>query len=328
MPSTAHRLNVNKVRSIFFFGLIGILSLLFLYVLQPIFYPIFWAAIIAIVFYPLYARLNALMKLPNLSSLTTIAIAAVAIFVPLSIIGLLLFNESMQLYNHFSKAEIISGVSNFANRLQGTVLSPYIASLRLQWSSSAADATKFIALFFANNIARITQNSLHILFLLFIIAYSLFYFFRDGVKILKRLQHLSPLEDSHDILLYRRFTSTLRATLKSMLVLGGVQGVLSGLLFWLVGIDGALSLGLLFFILSAIPGLGTLVVWLPTGIILLVLGNLWPGIIVLTGAAIIGLSDNLLRPRLVGKAIELHPVLVLFSTLGGIFIFGVPGLII
>ena len=80
---------------------------------------------------------------------------------------------------------------------------------------------------------------------------------------------------------------------------------------------------------SILPALGSFIVWLPAGLVMLALGNIWQGItILLVGTFIIATVDNLIRPPLLGKDTELHPLIVLFSTLGGIFLFGVSGFII
>ena len=159
--------------------------------------------------------------------------------------------------------------------------------------------------------------------------YSLYFFFKDGPKILSRIMHLSPLGDQYEKMLYERFTSTARATLKGTFIVGSIQGIIGGILFWLTGVEGALIWGVIMIALSLIPGIGSFLIWMPTGIIMLALGNLWQGLtILLVGAFIISTIDNLIRPPLVGKDIQMHPLIVLFSTLGGIFLFGISGFVI
>jgi len=141
--------------------------------------------------------------------------------------------------------------------------------------------------------------------------------------------HLSPLGDRYETMLYERFTSTTRATLKGTLLVGLVQGSLGGIVFYLAGVQGALIWGLIMAAASIVPALGSSIVWLPAGIIALALGNVWQGLMILIlGAFLISTIDNLLRPKLVGKDIQMHPLLVLFSTLGGIFWFGISGVVI
>ena len=82
-------------------------------------------------------------------------------------------------------------------------------------------------------------------------------------------------------------------------------------------------------VLSIIPLVGTWMVLYPAGLFEILTGNLWSGIaIVLITALIISSVDNVLRPYLVGRDTGMHDLLVFFSTLGGLSIFGVTGFII
>ena len=130
-------------------------------------------------------------------------------------------------------------------------------------------------------------------------------------------------------MLFDRFTSTARATLKSTFIIGGIQGLLGGIVFWITGIQGALVWGVVMGALSVLPAVGAFMVWLPAGLITLALGNIWQGVtILLMGFLVIISIDNFLRPPLVGRDTQMHPLVVLFSTLGGLVIFGVSGFVI
>lgn len=321
--------NFNKLRTVFFFSLIVLLGIILLYVFRPFFYPIFWAGIIAILFYPVYLRLLKYLKWPALSSISTLLIIIVVLFLPLTFLFSLIINESIELYQSVAQGNLINKVQNVAGWLQNTPLNPYLESVRNNWTGYAGKAAQNISLFLFNNLKAFTQNSIRFVFMLFIMFYSLFFFLKDGPRILKRLMHLSPLGDKYEAMLYDRFTSTARATLKGSFIVGTIQGTLGGILFWLTGIEGALIWGVLMTALSVIPGIGSSFIWLPAGIIMLALGNFWQGLtILIIGALLISTIDNILRPPLVGKDIQMHPLIVLFSTLGGIFLFGISGFII
>lgn len=324
------KVSFSKMRSIFFFGLILFLLLAFLYLMRPFFYPVFWAAVLAVMFYPTYAGFRRITKMPNVSSFLSILIVVVTIFVPLALLITVILNQSFALYQSVASGEwLFLRVKGIAAWLQDTPLSPYLESITNNWAAAATDATKAVTIFLFNNLKNITQNSLQFIFLLFLTLYTLFFFFRDGERLLKHIQHLSPLGDTHERALYDRFTSTARATLKSTFIVGGIQGILGSLLFWATGVEGAAIWAVMMFLLSLIPGLGTFLVWMPAGFIMLIAGNIWQGMtILLVGALVISTIDNLLRPPLVGKDIQMHPLLVLFSTLGGILLFGVSGFVI
>ena len=120
-----------------------------------------------------------------------------------------------------------------------------------------------------------------------------------------------------------------RATLKGTAVIGILQGSLAGIAFWVVGIPSAVFWGTIMAVLSIIPGIGTALVWGPAVIILAASGNyLQAGGLGIFCAVVVGSIDNLLRPILVGKDTQMHELMIFFGTLGGIFMFGIMGMII
>jgi predicted PurR-regulated permease PerM len=166
-------------------------------------------------------------------------------------------------------------------------------------------------------------------FWLFIFFFSLFYFFIDGKKIVEKLLLLSPLRNRQEHGLIREFISISRATLKGTVVIGAIQGTLGGLLFFAVGVPSPVTWGVIMIILSIIPVLGSGLVWAPVGIAMLLSGQLWQGAVILAfGFGVISTIDNVLRPKLVGKDSQMHPLFVLLATLGGIIAFGIIGFII
>jgi predicted PurR-regulated permease PerM len=126
-----------------------------------------------------------------------------------------------------------------------------------------------------------------------------------------------------------KFTSVARATLKGTLVIGVLQGGLAGLAFSVVGISSAVFWGTIMAVLSIIPSVGSALVWGPAAIILIASGHLAKGIgLAIFCAVVVGSLDNLLRPILVGKDTQMHELMILFGTLGGIMMFGVVGMVI
>ncbi len=323
------QVSFGKVRSTLFFGMIIILLIAFFYLLRPFFYAIFWAAIIAILVYPLYQKLVKYIDIPAVSAIISLILVVVLILLPLVLLSFLLVQQSVVLYNSFSGDILVTNAQGLASWLQKTQLAPYIQEVNSQWAGYASSAAKTISIFLFQNIKSITQNSVRFIFLLFIMLYTLYYFFKDGKKMIGRLKYLSPLGDKYETMLYEKFRSTAISTLKTTLIIGGIQGTLGGLLFLIVGIKGAFIWGVIMTALAIIPAFGSFIIWLPAAIIMLALGNIWQGILILAiGTFIISTIDNLLRPILIGKGTEMHPLIVLFSTLGGVFLFGVSGFVV
>lgn len=328
LPQKTTRISFEKVRSIFFFGLIGILTLAILYLFRPFVYPIFWAAVIAILFYPLYKRLLKTLKHKGFSSFLAVFISFFIIFIPLAFLSVLLVSRSLTLYNNVSQSSLFQNPEQVSNWLEKTPLAPYMDNIRNDWTNYATEATRWVSGALFNSIKNITQNSLSFVFTLFVILYTLYYLFKDGDKFLSWLKRISPLGDNYEVKLYEKFVSTTRSTLKSTLIVGGIQGILSGLLFWITGIKGAFVWGVIMVLIAIIPAIGTSIVLLPAAIIMLFLGNIWQAVVLAVGALIISFVDNFLRPPLIGKDTQMHPLLVFFSTIGGLLLFGISGFVI
>ena len=167
------------------------------------------------------------------------------------------------------------------------------------------------------------------LFNVVIMLYVMFFFLAEGAALLRKILYYLPMVHEDEERLLRRFTSVARATMKSTLIIGFLQGTICGLAFFLVGIQGAAFWGTVMAVLSIIPAAGTALVWAPALIILVVKGEILGAITlgVICGA-LAGNLDNFLRPRLVGKDTEMHDLFVLFGTLGGISLFGILGIIL
>jgi predicted PurR-regulated permease PerM len=159
--------------------------------------------------------------------------------------------------------------------------------------------------------------------------YVLYFFLRDGEQLLETLVHALPLGDDRERELFAKFAEVSRATVKGTLIIGLVQGALGGIIFALLGIEGAVFWGTVMAIMSLLPVVGASLVWAPAALIMLANGaNTKAGILVVFGVLVIGLVDNLLRPILVGRDTRMPDYLVLLSTLGGLTVFGVSGFVI
>ncbi len=322
------KLSFETVRSVFFFSLIIFLSVAMIYLFAPFLYPLFWAAVIAVMFYPLYSWLGRHITSRGINLTLTMASVVLLILLPLTLVATLLVNESIDLYSAIAAQDLSAALGEAEAWFSGTFVEEYIAQAKTEWPQHASKLAAATSEAIFLSISQITQNSLRFLFMLFIMFYTLYYLLKDGEVLLKRLMNLSPLGDKYEKMLYKKFTSTTRATLKSTVIVGGIQGILGGLLFSITGIEGAFVWGTIMVILAIIPAVGPPLVLIPTGIVMLFLGNIWQGVALLVGAVVISILDNLIRPPLVGKDIQMHPLVVLFATLGGIFLFGISGFVI
>lgn len=159
--------------------------------------------------------------------------------------------------------------------------------------------------------------------------YLLFFLLRDGRELSERIGNAVPLRAEQERALVDRFTVAVRAIVKGSIVVALVQGVLGGLIFWLLDMRAPVLWGAVMAVLSLLPFVGAGLVWAPVAIYLLATGSVLQGLVLLAyGVLVIGLVDNLLRPILIGQDTKIPDYIVLVSTLGGIAIFGANGIVI
>jgi len=186
-----------------------------------------------------------------------------------------------------------------------------------------------ISNFLINGLSSAAFGTVNFLFMGFIFLYTMFFFLMEGDKLLARILYYLPLKDQDESRLLEKFTSVTRATLKGTAIIGVIQGGLAGLAFVVVGIDSAIFWGTIMTVLSIIPAVGSGLIWFPAAIILFVGGSHVKAVgLLLFCGLLVGSLDNFLRPRMVGRDIKMHDLMILFGTLGGISLFGIIGFII
>jgi len=167
------------------------------------------------------------------------------------------------------------------------------------------------------------------LFDFFVLLYTMFFFLTGGPALLEAVLAYLPLTAADKQRMVGKFVSVTRATLKGTILIGAVQGLLGGLAFWAAGFDGAIFWGTVMTVLSIVPGIGAALVWVPASIMLMATGEMWRGVgLALFCGLVVGTVDNALRPRLVGQDTKMHELLIFFSTLGGLLLFGAMGFIL
>ena len=145
----------------------------------------------------------------------------------------------------------------------------------------------------------------------------------------RALRHSIPLAPVQRRELFAKFGTVIRAAVKGSLVVAAILGLLGGIAFWVLGVKWALLCGVLMAFLSLPPAVGAALLWLPVAIYFFVTGAVWQGIALAAyGVFVTGLVDNVLRPMLVGMDTRLPDYLVMITTLGGIAVFGINGLVL
>lgn len=309
-----------------------VISALFFQVVEPFLQSVFIASLFAALFHPLYRQLKLWFGgRETLASIATLLIVLFFVVTPLSIIFSIVVSQAADLADRLvpvvQKQILTPGaVTELLSKL------PFYDSLqpyRSMLLNLAGDMSSGLSGWAVDMAQTFTKGTISSAVSLLIILYTMFFLFIDGDRFLYYLLYYIPLNDDDETKLLARFLSVTRATLKGTAVIGFLQGGLAGAALALAGIPSALFWAVTMMFLSVVPGIGGAIVWIPATLYLFFSGQVLAAIFVgVFCAVVVGAIDNLLRPKLVGSDTQLHELMIFFSTLGGLLLFGFMGFVI
>lgn len=326
-------LNHERLERRAFLTLLLLVSVLFLFLLKPFFGAIFWAVAIAVIFAPIQHWLvRRWGHKPNRIAATTLCLCIVLLIMPATFVTTSLVAEAVHFMarieaGEFNPAQYIEQIRDAFPMVQSLLdrFNIDFNTIRDRLGEAAMGGSKLIA----SQALALGQNTFAVLLNATLALYVAFFLLRDGDTLVHLLIRALPIGDARERLLFAKFAEVTRATIKGSLVIALVQGILGGIIFAVLGISGALLWGVVMAVVSLIPAVGAALIWAPVAVYLLATGDWIAGMVLIGfGVGVIGLVDNLLRPILVGRDTKLPDYVVLLSTLGGLSLFGMNGLII
>lgn len=315
--------------------LVLLATIAFAAILWPFSGAILWGVVLAILFAPLQRRIAArLHGRRGLAAVCSLAVVGVMVVLPLALVGASLVNQGAALARRLRDSppdyagwfgQAMDALPEWiVRRLQQADLAD-LGAVRERLTEALQAGSQQLA----TKLLDYGQNTFDLVLGLFLALYLLFFLLRDGDALAAILQRALPLRPAQQQALIERLVVAVRATIKGSVIVAAVQGVLGGMIFWMLGVGSAPFWGMLMALASLLPAIGPALVWVPAAIWLLVTAPLWKGLVLIGfGAFVIGLVDNLLRPLIVGKDLELPDWLVLLATLGAIFTLGVNGFLL
>ncbi|WP_448253677.1 AI-2E family transporter [Ottowia oryzae] len=328
-------MNTPRLQRAVFLLLLAGVTIAFLWILTPFFGAVFWAMALALLFNPMFQWLRHRMGgRATLAALVTLVIVLLIVILPVTVIAGSLVTDVATFMQ-----KVRAGQVDFRGYFQQVVnaIPPWattwldrlgFGNLENIWDKVSAGVLQGGQLL-GTRVLEFGQNTFQFLVNVVVTLYLLFFLLRDGVPLARTLRDAVPLAPQHTRYLLSKFTTVVRATVKGNVVVAIVQGFLGGLALWALGISGAVFWGVVMAFLSLLPAVGAALVWAPVAIYLAATGQMWQGAALTAwGVVVIGLSDNLLRPLLVGKDTKLPDYVVLLTTLGGMSLFGLTGFVI
>lgn len=331
--------HIVDIQKYFLIGMLILLLVTLSFFISSFLGTLLIAGVIVTGIYPVHKLLNQNIHIPPTpSALLSLVLAAVILIAPLVALFFFVAEEAADAYAAISikvTALTESDISLIPSLLQKGFIKEWIDRITAFVPISTADIISTVSDFVGKISSFLLGQTTSILknltvFLIHIVVFflAMFYFLRDGKKLITRVKELMPLPEMHRKILFKKLSALSYGIIYGIFGAAIVQGMLVGLGFAIVGISNAAFWGAIAAILSPIPYIGTAVVWVPVVIALMVAGNFWSGIFLLVwGALIVGMADNIVKPYLIGSSTALHPLAVLLVLLGGAFAFGIKGLL-
>ncbi len=320
----------NLVRWVALLAATAIALYLCWFMLQPFIEVLLWAIVLVVVFYPIHQRIESRLNNSSWSALISCLLVIVTILVPLTLITYAVVKE----------------LTGFAQNLQSNVesildpnspnvgrflrwLEQYVDLNQLRSQQFIAERLKNLGGSIANRTLGFVGGIVAVVIEIFFVIFTMYYLFRDGDRLRAVLRFSLPLEGSKANEIIERTREVVSASVYGVLVIAAIQGALGGFIFFVLGLPSPLLWGVVMMFFSMIPMAGAFIVWVPAAIYLMITGQWVKAIILIAfGILVIGMVDNFLRPKLVGERTRLHELLIFFSVLGGLQVFGVLGLVL
>ena len=304
------------------------------FIIKPFVIPLIAGAIIAYTFRPIYRFILKHVKYPSLSAMIVTLFILALVTIPAMFIVNTVSQETYVLYvkgkellwsnnfRHLCTSELCDTLQNWFNL--DLVQRSVQKSLEIGAEYLRGEATQFFL--------TLPRRALEI----FIILVTTFYLMRDGDKVKETIRHMLSANQQSQRTIFDRFSSVMHGVIYGSLVVAAIQGGVGAIGFWLFGVSSPFTWGIVMFLLALIPIVGTGLVWVPASLILIIEGLtsaqnmlIAKGVgLFLYGALFISTIDNIMKPKIIGDNIRVHPLVVFIGTFGGLAFIGVPGIIV
>jgi predicted PurR-regulated permease PerM len=269
---------------------------------------------------------------PSIAALATLLVIVIVVVVPAMLLSAALLSEASDFYARSAKIDLGRVFIETQAQLPGWARN-WLADvglgdadgLRAKLGRALANGFQTVAA----QVLNIGQGTFSFFLALGVMLYLTFFLLRDGYALAARIERAIPLSPDQRTVLIARFVEVIRATIKGSLIVAILQGTTGAVVFWALGIPGALLWGVAMGVFSLFPAIGTGLIWVPVTLYLLATGAIWQALVLfLCGFFIISSIDNIVRPILVGRDARMPDYVVLIATLGGFELMGFNGFVV
>ncbi len=292
---------------------------------QPCIPSLVWAGALALIFTPLQRWLEARVKRRNLAAAFSVVIVGLLVVVPATWFAQRLAEQATAV-PHIVQKQLAAGkwhingeqhphMAHVVGWVERQVSSPENATMASNWLKAM--------------LSRLAKESVLAVVQVSVTLYFLFYLLRDRDRVVKALRSFLPLNETDSDKLFRRVDDTIHATLRGMVALSALQGLLGGLMFWALGVPSPWFWALIAAVFAFVPVVDTFVLWLP-GAVYLGLEGRWAAALIVAalGSLLVRAIENFLYPVLVKDRLGLPSITIFISLVGGLVLFGWTGLVL
>lgn len=309
-----------------FFQLVGVFRLFLT--------PILWAIILTIVFFPLHKKFLKLLRgRKTWAALATALVVFVVTVGPMIFFSGTLVREILQFYasvgtwiSDKSYEAVWARVLDSPLRVVWDKIIEKTAALNIEIVPLLGRSAQKMSEVIVGQIQSGAKNFLFFVLNYFITIVIFFFFVRDGEAMARGIKDLFPMTRENKDIVFSRLEVTVSAVVRGLVVTGGVQAILAGLAFWILGVPFPVFLALLVAFLALVPIGGAVVVWAPSAFYLFLSGSWVKALILfLWGALVISTVDNFLKPLLIGEKTHIPTLFLFLAILGGMSFYGLIG---
>ncbi len=315
----------KNIQTYFFLGLIFIALVVVTFMFLPFLNSLVLATTFAVIFEPLHKKILKISRgQKNIAALATILAILVIVFVPLTFIGIKVFDQTQDLYLKITDSNAkINPLTKIEDSIEKELK---ILVPKLKISINLTDNINLFFKWLAKNVGPIFQGLANIATSFLLSLLAIYYIFRDGDKLKNAVFKVSPLSQKHNEEIFAKLKLVIGSVIRGNLIVAVTQGLLSGIGFTIFGVPNAALWGFVTVIAALVPIVGTSLVLTPIIIYLFTFDTLFSAIGLLAwGMLAVGLIDNFLGPKFIQRRIQIHSFLILLSVLGGITVFGPIG---
>ncbi len=291
------------------------------FLLKPILIAIVGGLLLAYFLRPIYKKILVYVKSPTASAFTLSALVLIITIIPFWFLIPIIMQ---QVFNIFSASQSVDFYYVFSKILP-TAPKEFVSQMALSVTSFIGKASSSVLGSLLDSLL-----DLPIIVFNFIVAAFVFFFaVRDSEKLKEFLAGISPFNKNKEGLLIKQFRDITDSIVYGQILVGLVQGALAGIGFFMFGVSNALALTIIAIFFAMIPLVGPAFVWIPVNIHLF--ANSSPSLAIaylIYNLAIVSTIDNVMRTSIVAKKSNLSPAIIIIGMIGGIFMFGVIGLVI